>query len=113
MTWSKYTTGQCPEGTVEVISPDDCIEVEEVPRRVEVTWWDAWNDDAYYVRDTIEHMPPALRKDIGYLLEENDTTITLTSELVDISFTGEHRCRGIRTIYKGMIEKIVDMEETK
>lgn len=88
------------------------IDVEETPRRVEVTWWDAWSDDGYYDRAAIKNMPPALRKDIGYLIDEDTTTITLTSELIDVSFTGEHRCHGVRTIYKGMIEGIIELEES-
>jgi len=89
------------------------VEVSDENRypRVEITWWDAWCDDGCYNIEAIGHMPPALRKDIGYLLEETDSTLTLSAELIDVSFTGEHKARGIRVIYKPMVERVMRLGE--
>jgi len=96
-------------GNQEELKGQTMVDTEDTPRRVEVVWWDAWGDHGGYLQEAIKHMPPALRKSIGYLIDEDETTITLTGDLIDISFTGEKRVDWIRVIYKGMIERMVDL----
>jgi len=96
-------------GNQEELKGQAMVDIEGTPRRVEIVWWDAWSERGFYNVETIEHMPPALRKSIGYLVDENETTITLTADLIDISFTGERRLEGLTIIYKGMIERMVDL----
>lgn len=96
-------------GNQEELKGQAMVDIEDTPRRVEVVWWDAWSERGFYTVESIEHMPPALRKSIGYLVDENETTITLTADLIDISFTGEKRMEGVTIIYKGMIERMTDL----
>ncbi len=67
-----------------------------------VSWNDAWNNGSSYYREGNDYTPMKM-KDVGYMMEENDETLVICSQI-----TEDDQARHIMTI---PWEYITDIEE--
>ena len=70
---------------------------------VEITWIDAWSDQAHLQIEAIASLNPITRKSVGFLIASDNKKLILTSGLIDNEFAGKTFVDGIFVIPRGMM----------
>ena len=78
---------------------------------VKVIWFDAWGDDAQLVVDAVTDFEPIERRNVGYLIKDDEDKIILTQGIVENPYLEGLRIDGCVVIPKGMIKPVGGIEE--
>ena len=73
---------------------------------VEVTWLDAWGDDAHLEEEAVINLAPVERRNVGFLMKSDDDKVILTQGIISNLFAGKTFMDGIVVIPRGMIKAI-------
>lgn len=73
-------------------------------KKVEVTWLDAWGDNAHLEEDAVVDLAPVERQNIGFLVKGDSDKIILTSGVIHNLFAGKTFVDGVMVIPRGMIK---------
>ena len=73
---------------------------------VEVTWLDAWGDDAHLIEEAVINLAPVERRNVGFLMKSDDDKVILTQGIISNLFAGKTFMDGIVVIPRGMIKAI-------
>ena len=73
---------------------------------VEITWIDAWGDDAHFEIDALTNLVPVERYNAGFLIMEDENKVIITPGLVNNLFQGKLLVDGFMVIPWGMIKQI-------
>jgi hypothetical protein len=80
-------------------------------KKVKIIWEDAWSDTAYLLADAAEHVSPAIRENIGYLLRNDNEVVVLTSGTVSNLFKGQTMIDGLHVIPKAVVKGVIDLTD--
>ena len=77
---------------------------------VEVTWLDAWGDDAHLEEEAVTNFAPVERRNVGFLMRGDETKVIITQGIINNLFAGKTFMDGIVVIPRGMITAIKDLK---
>lgn len=75
---------------------------------VEIIWMDACAEEAHINLDTANALTPMERKNVGYLLRENDKEVVIAYGLMENFFKGNKAYDLAFAIPRGCIKKIIE-----
>jgi len=76
---------------------------------VEVIWLDACRENAILDREGFQDMPPLTRRNVGYLIKENEAEVTMSFGLIENIFKGNEGIDEAFTIPRGCITDIKEL----
>jgi len=82
------------------------IKLEFIMNKVDVTWIDAWGDDAQLELEAVANFVPVKRRNRGLLIKHDEDKIIITQGTIENLFAGKTFVDGVVVIPKGMIQAI-------
>ena len=73
---------------------------------VEVTWLDAWSDEAHLEEGALVGLAPIDRRNVGFLMRDDEAKVIITQGIINNLFAGKTFMDGIVVIPRGMIKAI-------
>ena len=73
---------------------------------VEVTWLDAWGDDAHLEEDAVVNFLPVERRNVGFLIKGDEVTVIISQGIINNLLAGKIFMDGVVVIPRGMIKEI-------
>ena len=78
---------------------------------VEVTWLDAWGDQAHLEEDAVINLAPIERRNVGFLMKGDDEKVIVTQGVIINLFAGKTFMDGIVVIPREMVKEMKVLNE--
>ena len=79
--------------------------------KVEITWLDAWSDEAHLEMDAPTNLAAVERQNIGYLIKDDEDKVIITQGTINNFFHEKVFVDGFVIIPRGVIQRVKVLDD--